>query len=248
VTHKPAYEVGYGKPPRQHQWRKGASGNPHGRPSKKPAGPEKSFNPYLEAFCREMQRTMTLRENGEPITLSAFEAVVRSTVASALKGNVRAQKIIIETNKEAQAEWIRDAGMQANWVAQYVEEWPAKALMAARMGQPAPLPHPDHVGFSVERGVFEINGPIDRRQQAAWDELKSHLARIDMWIDEALSELEADPNDNNRQRELAELRCRMKKFEKWVPAGWNWREALETPSVARHASERSPAPGRPQLP
>jgi len=31
-TPEASYEIGYGKPPKSHQWRRGQSGNPKGRP------------------------------------------------------------------------------------------------------------------------------------------------------------------------------------------------------------------------
>jgi len=42
-----AYEVGYAKPPKAHQWKPGESGNPLGRPK------GSRNKPTLEAFLRE---------------------------------------------------------------------------------------------------------------------------------------------------------------------------------------------------
>ena len=76
------YEVGYGKPPPQHRFQKGQSGNPRGRKSAKLNEAE------LIAKVRDELITMTI--NGKTRRITAFEAAVRKTHMTVLaKGNVR---------------------------------------------------------------------------------------------------------------------------------------------------------------
>ena len=51
------YEVGYKRPPREHQFKPGQSGNPKGRPKKN--------NNFAEDVMDEMNEVITIQENGK---------------------------------------------------------------------------------------------------------------------------------------------------------------------------------------
>ena len=76
------YEVGYKKPPKGSQFKKGQSGNPNGRP-------KKSRNANMlahELLNEEMQFT----ENGELQSASKREVTLRTQTAKAVQGDHRA--------------------------------------------------------------------------------------------------------------------------------------------------------------
>jgi len=81
------YEVGYGKPPEDTRFKPGQSGNPNGRP-KKTRDLEKLFE-------RELSQTIHINENGQPRAITKREAIVKTIVLSALKGDHRAQTIAV---------------------------------------------------------------------------------------------------------------------------------------------------------
>lgn len=85
------YEVGYKKPPKETQFKKGQSGNPSGR-KKKPI--PKSLH---EAIILELAETVTIRENGKTIKMPKYELLAKAIINDAIKsekGNSR--KIVIE--------------------------------------------------------------------------------------------------------------------------------------------------------
>ena len=83
-------KVGYGKPPVHTRFRKGKSGNPGGRPRGMTAGRATTL------ALKEAYRLVNVREGDNVITLPAIQAILRSQIALAAKGNGPAQRSVIE--------------------------------------------------------------------------------------------------------------------------------------------------------
>jgi hypothetical protein len=94
----PTNPVGYGRPPIHSRFRKGQSGNPAGR--RRQGEGERARKLILqEAF-----RLLTLREGDKVIRMPALQAVLRSQIASAAKGNGPAQRAMVKTVQDIEAE------------------------------------------------------------------------------------------------------------------------------------------------
>lgn len=76
------YEVGYRRPPKQHQFKKGASGNPSGRRK----GVLNSKTVLSEIFSKPV---MTI-EAGQQVEVNAIHALFLKLMSDALKGNMKA--------------------------------------------------------------------------------------------------------------------------------------------------------------
>ena len=76
------YRVGYGKPPKGTRFKKGKSGNPRGRP-------KGSLNLATD-LTAELGEHITVREDGRPRKVSKQRALIKSLMAKALQGDVRA--------------------------------------------------------------------------------------------------------------------------------------------------------------
>jgi len=74
-------EVGYGKPPKQHQFKKGVSGNPSGRPRKRP-----STLDIHEMLADELLAPVTVVMNGKKRKMPRMRAFIMQQCASLLKG------------------------------------------------------------------------------------------------------------------------------------------------------------------
>ena len=94
------YEVGYGRPPKDHRFKKGApSANPLGRPRKLLApGSSETLD---ELLLQEISRHIPLTERGKEITLPVVHGILRSQVYLALKGNQRAVQDILQRAERA---------------------------------------------------------------------------------------------------------------------------------------------------
>lgn len=84
--------VGYKKPPKKHQFPKGKSGNPKGRP---PA--EKKI--FHLAFIDAMNEQITILVGGEKITMSVQDAIIKKLMIDSVNGKQTATKNFIEVLK-----------------------------------------------------------------------------------------------------------------------------------------------------
>ncbi len=73
------YKIGKGKPPKGHQWQKGQSGNPRGRPKSKNSGGT-DVAAILEAPVK-------VKVGGKECDMSPFEASFRQLAKKAVGGN-----------------------------------------------------------------------------------------------------------------------------------------------------------------
>jgi len=94
----PDYEVGYGKPPKEHQFPKGQSGNKKGRPKKKEEK-EKAFS-AAELALKIMREDVTVQINGEEVTMTKLEALIQQQLNKALKGDSGASREIRHLMKD----------------------------------------------------------------------------------------------------------------------------------------------------
>ena len=82
------YTVGYKKPPTGSRFKKGQSGNPRGKVSG-----TRSFKTEL---AEELSETVQVTESGEQRTYSKRRLILKSLVAKAIKGDVRAAMAAIK--------------------------------------------------------------------------------------------------------------------------------------------------------
>lgn len=80
------YAVGYGKPPREHRFRQGQSGNSKGRP-------RGSVN-EATTWKKLLLRKVTITEGGRARKISMFELLCRKLLEQSLKGNVKTSTFI----------------------------------------------------------------------------------------------------------------------------------------------------------
>ena len=181
----PQYEVGFGKPPKEHQSRKGKSGNPRGRPRKLVKLADSSDLGPLPAnhyLLKEAYRPVTVRQGDERIQIPAIQAVFRAMGLDAVKGNRYAQRMLVElvtkveaANREENFEYFKALAEYKIEVGQRFEE-------ARRAGLPEPtlLPHPDDIIIDLTGGRAIVYGPRTEEEREQWNAV---LKRRDMLQD-----------------------------------------------------------------
>jgi hypothetical protein len=85
-TTEPNQEVGRGRPPQHTRFVKGISGNPKGRPRK-----TRDLKALLE---EELDRPVSLLENGKRVRLTKREVMVKNLVNDAAKSDPKARQIV----------------------------------------------------------------------------------------------------------------------------------------------------------
>ncbi len=83
-------DVGYCRPPKEMQFKKGQSGNPSGRP--------KGTINLATALTRTLSKTIEVEEDGKKETITKMEAAVRRLVDEALTGSMQAFRVLLVLN------------------------------------------------------------------------------------------------------------------------------------------------------
>ncbi len=119
-------QVGYGKPPKRHRFRKGQSGNPRGRPKKVN---QTVRNTEAEILKRLGEEPVMI--NGKPCT--ALELELRMLVGKAMRGELAAMKLL--DRKRDAAGLLKPAPVGGVLViprAPSLEEWEREACESQR--------------------------------------------------------------------------------------------------------------------
>ena len=86
---------GYKNPPVEHQFPKGKSGNPKGRPRK---NKQSSSDPGLDLIAslhRELGKTISVQENGQHKEVTKLDAFSAQLVAQSVNGKPSQQKMLL---------------------------------------------------------------------------------------------------------------------------------------------------------
>lgn len=91
---EPANKVGYGKPPKHTQFRKGQSGNPRGRKPK--MEPSRTKLQQQMDFLAIAEEEITITMNGKPKKVSGFQAAVLKLQQKVLSGDKHAMTLYFQ--------------------------------------------------------------------------------------------------------------------------------------------------------
>lgn len=184
--------VGYGRPPAEHQFKKGVSGNPRGRPKRKSAAKttdplRASSQPANQLLMDEAYRMVTLREGDQIIRLPAIQAVFRAMGVSAMKGNRFAQRTLAElvqqvenSDRECKVEFLKT-------MIEYKSDAERAIQSAIDHGTepPDPVPHPDDIFIDFTSSFSSINGPLTSQDKADWDRMLAHRGDLQLSVSDA---------------------------------------------------------------
>jgi len=98
------YKVGYGKPPAEHRFKKGQSGNPNGR--------KQHLKNASTILNEELNLVITVREGGKDRRLTKRAALIKALVNDAIgnRPNARKQLIDLLNISPPPEPWLPDEG------------------------------------------------------------------------------------------------------------------------------------------
>ena len=95
------YDIGYGKPPKQSQWKKGQSGNPKGRPRR-----DRNVSALVAAL---LAQRIVVRTGKTTKRRTRLEHLVHRLFEQALEGDPRLMKMALDEARKDEARGETDA-------------------------------------------------------------------------------------------------------------------------------------------
>ncbi len=195
------YDVGFGKPPIDSQFRPGHSGNPKGRPkgakNKRPALNDERLKSII---LEEAYRNIKVRDGEKNVSVPMAKAIVRAVAVNAAKGNNRAAmhftqmvKVVEDQNKASYDAYLQEA-------IAYKCDWEREIEHCHRRGLPVPqpIPHPDDIRINFNTGEIRITGPFCKEDIPKWEKLKARKRECDEAIAEYWQDFKAEKDPNIR--------------------------------------------------
>src|SRR6266576_522087 len=234
----------YRKPPVAHQFKKGTSGNPNGRPRKRAVQP--GFGALggviADRLCGmaldEAIRPVTVREGDRVSEIPAMRALIRTMFRAAAQGDTKAGRQLLEVIARAESGRTGAALEILECAVQYKEKYAPIFEKHEREGlDPLDIfPHPDDVIINETTGEVTIEGPISKEQAGARKAVRQQAfqsMRRYLEVEEALAK---DPTNRTLRLEFKEL----EKYYEFLEQDAERMQRHEALRLSRRALETKP--------
>jgi hypothetical protein len=157
-------KVGYRRPPKSFQFKKGQSGNPRGSSRKVQRRLRRQGLPLDDLILENSQTLLRIREGNRTSSINVKEGMIRKLSALALSGNRLALTASLKMIQAAEKNTLAEALDHYATYRDYQDQYDARAKACRDRDLPPPLPHPDDLHFDYNTYKLKITGPINHEQ------------------------------------------------------------------------------------
>jgi hypothetical protein len=233
----------YRKPPVAHQFKKGKSGNPKGRPRKKAAAGFGALgggitDRFGAMALDEATRPIAVQEGDKVSEMPAMQAVIRTMFKAAAQGDTRAASRLLDVIGRAESGRTGAVLEILEQAVRYKEKYGPIFDQRQREGlDPLDIfPHPDDIIINQTTGDVTFDGPLDKDQAGARKTVREYAIQSMPRYFEVEAALAKDPTNRALRREFKEL----KKYHETLKEDSARLQRHEALRLSRRALETKP--------
>jgi len=207
---------GYGKPPKEYQFKKGQSGNPGGRPkgakNKKKIEPLSnadepllgSDQPTRKLILQEAYRNVRVREGERIIEMPINQAIIRAMQQKALKGCRHSQREFMMIVRQIEADQKFDQLDGFKVFVEYKQDAENEIARCKALGNEPPemIPHPDDIEINPRLGTYALRGPMTIEEKRDQDKLLEQRDEIQKVIKDIAKSYRRTRNEERKSKLL----------------------------------------------